>query len=107
MDIPAPIPIQAVERELRGSRQSLATVLSRRSESPQRAQHAFYRPVTSDPLEEIDIPMPIPIDTRTGDARHLLGEAEHPLEKVVETPEAKRAQHMFIRPGFDNIPAYN
>uniref|UniRef100_A0A914LT57 Uncharacterized protein n=1 Tax=Meloidogyne incognita TaxID=6306 RepID=A0A914LT57_MELIC len=43
MDIPAPIPIQAVERELRGSRQSLATVLSRRSESPQRAQHAFYR----------------------------------------------------------------
>jgi len=66
-----------------------------------------FRPLTSDPLEEIDIPMPIPIDTRTGDARHLLGEAEHPLEKVVETPEAKRAQHMFIRPGFDNIPAYN
>nr|CAD2169753.1 unnamed protein product [Meloidogyne enterolobii] len=43
MEIPAPIPIHAVERELRGSRQSLATVLSRRSESPQRAQHAFYR----------------------------------------------------------------
>jgi hypothetical protein len=37
-----PRPIRAVEREL-GSRQSLATVVSRRSESPQRAQHAFYR----------------------------------------------------------------
>uniref|UniRef100_A0A1I8BNY1 CX domain-containing protein n=1 Tax=Meloidogyne hapla TaxID=6305 RepID=A0A1I8BNY1_MELHA len=107
MDIPAPIPVQAVERELRGSRQSLATVLSRRSESPQRAQHAFYRPLTSDPIEEIDLPMPKPIDTRTGDTRQLLGEAEIPVEKIVETPEAKRAQHMFIRPGFDNIPAYN
>ena len=63
--------------------------------------------MTSDPIEEINLPMPIPVDTRTGDTRQLLGEAEHPLDKIIEIPEVKKAQHMFIRPGFDNIPAYN
>uniref|UniRef100_A0A914HN59 CX domain-containing protein n=1 Tax=Globodera rostochiensis TaxID=31243 RepID=A0A914HN59_GLORO len=104
-DVPTPQPIRAVERELPGSHQSLTT-MCRQSESPQRAQHAFYRPVLPDQVEELQLNMPHRVQPQFGDTQELLGRGMQPVPKSVDIAEPLRAEIMYVRPSFDNIPSY-
>ena len=57
-------------------------------------------------MEEFQLPAPARLHPQFGDTRELLGTGERPVEKPVDENEASQAQHMFVRPGFDNAPAY-
>ncbi|VDK61868.1 unnamed protein product [Gongylonema pulchrum] len=40
------------------------------------------------------------------DIQDVVGLSKHPSTATVQLPETKRAEIMYCRPGFDNVPAY-
>uniref|UniRef100_A0A1I7YYP6 ZM domain-containing protein n=1 Tax=Steinernema glaseri TaxID=37863 RepID=A0A1I7YYP6_9BILA len=87
------------------SRAELPESLQPETLTPQKAQIAYYRPFVPDPVEETTIPGPERASASFHDVSEISA-AQRPRRSTLERPQEKRAELMYTRPGFDNVPSY-
>uniref|UniRef100_A0A914ELG6 Uncharacterized protein n=1 Tax=Acrobeloides nanus TaxID=290746 RepID=A0A914ELG6_9BILA len=104
LEKPKPVRIiQHNEDEI--SRASVPETVEMSPPPAQKAQLAFYRPFVPDHVEEHELPSPSRAQVAYHDASELTI-AKHPSYSTLERPKERRAEYMYTRPGFDNVPSY-
>uniref|UniRef100_A0A0N4VIS3 Reverse transcriptase domain-containing protein n=1 Tax=Enterobius vermicularis TaxID=51028 RepID=A0A0N4VIS3_ENTVE len=65
-----------------------------------------FRPFVSDPMEETNIPQPERQLVSYHDISEVIEPPQQATYSTLEKPKQKKADVMYCRPGFDNVPSY-
>uniref|UniRef100_A0A7E4ZZG3 CX domain-containing protein n=1 Tax=Panagrellus redivivus TaxID=6233 RepID=A0A7E4ZZG3_PANRE len=104
--IEKPQPVKIVQHnEDEISRASVPEALELSPPPTQKAQHAFYRPFVPDVVDEHVIAPPDRAQVGVHDISEITT-PQYPSYSTLERPKERKAEKMYTRPGFDNVPSY-